>query len=175
MVTDALARERRLAVVHLKPGFETDYAGKPAVHAVAGAGEIVDAERLSNGRFNIVLKGTMRIRIVREVPTDTLYRVAYAERLEDRAPAGDTGAVLDRIRASCRRLLEAVGRPGNLLDSAFGGDQGPGVIADRLASAVLPSATRRQELLETLDVDTRLDRLAAALDDLVAELRGRRE
>src|SRR5437870_8159330 len=57
MVTDSLARDRRLAVVKLKPGFEASYAGKPAVHAVAGAGEIVSWERLATGRYNILVKG----------------------------------------------------------------------------------------------------------------------
>jgi hypothetical protein len=175
MVTDALARERRLCVAHLKPGFEADYAGKPAVHAVAGAGEIVNAERLATGRYNIVLRGDMRIRIVREMPADTLYRLVFAERLEDTAPSGDVSTVLARIRAACRRLLAAVGRPADLLDGALADDLEPAVIADRVASAVLPSATVRQELLETLAVDARLERLAGALDDLTRDLRGRRE
>jgi hypothetical protein len=175
MVTDALARERRLAVVHLKPGFEADYAGKPAVHPVAGAGDIVNAERQSTGRYNIVVRGTMRIRILKELPSDTLYRLVHAEQLEDQPPTSDVKPVLERIRASCRRLLVAVGRPVHLLDDAFGDDRAPGVVADRIASAVLPSARRRQELLETLEVETRLTRLAGALDDLVGELKGRRE
>ena len=34
MVMDALARDRRLCVVKLEPGYEASYAGKPAVHAV---------------------------------------------------------------------------------------------------------------------------------------------
>ena len=175
MVTDALERGRRLAVVQLKPGFEKEYAGKPAVHAVAGAGAIVSAERLSTGRYNIALKGDARVRIVRELPSDTLYRIVLAESLTDTEPAGDPGALLGRIRASCRTLLEVLGRPADLLDSAVGGDLAPGVVADRVASAVLPSAAVRQELLETVDVHARLDRVAGALDDLVAELRGRRE
>jgi Lon protease-like protein len=174
MITDALARQRRLAIVHLKPGFEADYAGKPGVHAIAGSGEIVNAERLQTGRYNIVLRGDMRIRIVRELPTDTLYRVVLAEGLDDVPATGDVRPVVERIRASCRRLLEAVGRPLDLLDAAFGDDATPGAIADRIASAVLPSAAQRQALLETLEVDDRLTRLADALDDLVSDLTKRR-
>ena len=175
MIGDALSRERRLAVVQLRPGFEAEYGGKPAVHAVAGAGEIVSAERLPTGRYNIALKGDMRVRIVRELPADTLYRLVLAERLEDTAPTTDVSPVLDRIRAACRRLLETLGRPLDLLDGALAAGLAPGVIADRVASAVLPSATLRQELLETTDVGHRLVRIAGALDDLVGELRGRRE
>ena len=175
MVSDTLARGRRISVAHLKPGFEKDYAGKPPVHAVAGAGEIVNAERLATGRYNIVLRGNMRIRIVRELPTDTLYRLVLAEKLEDTPAAGDVSALLARIRAACRKLLDAVGRPPDLLDGALADDLEPTVIADRVASAVLPSATVRQELLETLSVGERLERLAGAIEGLAGDLRGRRE
>ena len=175
MVTDALERGRRLAVAQLRPGFEADYAGKPAVHPVAGAGAIVSAERLATGRYNIALKGDARVRIVRELPSDTLYRLVLAEPLPEAAPTGDVEPLLARIRTACRKLLEVLGRPADLLDGAVGGDLAPAVIADRVASAVLPSAALRQEILETLDVQARLARVAVALDDLVGELRGRRE
>jgi Lon protease-like protein len=175
MVTDALERGRRLAVVKLRPGFEADYAGKPAVHDVTGAGAIVSAERLSSARYNIVLKGDTRLRIVRELPSDTLYRLALAEPLADMEPTRDVAPLVARIRSACRTLLAILGRPADLLDRALGSELAPGVVADRVASAVLPGADLRQELLETLDVQARLERVAVALDDLVGELKGRRE
>lgn len=174
MVMDALARDRRLAVVKLRPGYEAAYAGRPAVHPVAGAGEIVSWERLATGRYNILLKGDCRVRIEGERPSDTLYRIVTAQRLEDVPPRGDAGALLARIREACGRLLRALDRPATLLDTALAEGQPPGVVADRIAAAVLPDAALRQELLETLDVTGRLERLAAALDALVRELRGGR-
>src|SRR5215475_9721056 len=108
MVIDALERDRRLAVVKLRPGYEATYAGKPAVHAVAGLGEIVSCERLATGRYNILLRGDYRVRIERELPTDTLYRVVQARRLEDLEPAGDVSPAMARIRASCAALLRAL-------------------------------------------------------------------
>ena len=174
MVVDALARDRRLAVVRLRPGFEAAYAGKPAVRDVAGAGEIVSWERLANGRYNILLKGEWRVRLGRERPSDTLYRLVEAHRLEDAPPAADAAPVLARIRAACARLLAALGRPADLLDTALADGQAPGVVADRIAAAVVPDADLRQALLETLEVDRRLARLADALDALVRELSGGR-
>ncbi len=174
MVMDALARDRRLAVVKLRPGYEATYAGKPAVHAVGGAGEIVSWERLATGRYNILLKGDCRIRLESEKPTDTLYRIVTAERLDDMPPRTDTAARLARIRTACERLLRALERPADLLDPALAEGQPPGAVADRVAAAVLPDAGLRQELLETLDVDRRLDRLATALGQLVNELTGGR-
>jgi Lon protease-like protein len=176
MIMDVLARDRRLAVVKLEPGFdERSYLGKPAVHRVAGAGEIVSWERLPTGRYNILVKGEWRVRIDAERPSDTLYRIVAAQKLEEIAPSADVSAAIARIRVACGRLLEALDRPRDLLDTALAEGQAPGVIADRIAAAVVPDAALRQELLETLDVARRLERLGAALDQLVNELRGGRE
>jgi hypothetical protein len=175
MVTDALARDRRLCIVQLRPGYQASYAGKPPVQRVAGGGEIVSAERLATGRYNILVKGEWRLRIDDEIPSDTLYRLVRAEPLEDAAPTRDVTPVVNRIRAACGRLLVALDRPPDLLDTALADGQPPGVVADRVAAAVLPDAALRQTLLETLDVAARLERLAAALDELVNELKRRRE
>lgn len=175
MVIDALERDRRLAVVKLRPGYEATYAGKPDVHPVAGLGEIVSCERLSTGRYNILLRGESRVRLGAELPSDTLYRLVRARRLADVEPAGDVAPGLARIRAACKTLLSALARPADLLDTALAEGQAPGVIADRVAAAVLPDADRRQRLLETADVTTRVSTVADALEALVKELKGGRE
>jgi Lon protease-like protein len=174
MVSDALERDRRLVVVRLQPGYEATYAAKPAVYPVAGLGEIVSCERLATGRYNILLKGECRVRLERELPTDTLYRLVRARRLADDEPAGDAGAELARIRAACRALLGALERPADLLDTALAEGQAPGVIADRVAASVLPDADLRQSLLETLDVAARVARVADAVETLVRHLKGGR-
>jgi len=176
MIMDVLARDRRLAVVQLKPGFDqVTYLGKPAVQPVAGAGEIVSWERLATGRYNILVKGDARVRIESERPSDTLYRIVTAQKLDETAPTTDVSASLARVRDACGRLLRTLERPPDLLDSALAAGQLPGVIADRIAAAVVPDPALRQELLETLDVTRRLERLGATLDELVNELRRGRE
>ena len=175
MVIDALERNRRLAIVRLQPGYEAGYADKPAVHAVGGLGEIVSCERLATGRYNILLRGEARLRIEHELPTDTLYRVVRARRLDDAEPAAEAAPELARIRAACRSLLGALSRPADLLDTALAEGQAPGVIADRVAAAVLPDADLRQRLLETLDVTSRVTHVADAVESLVRELKGGRE
>jgi Lon protease-like protein len=174
MVMDALSRDRRLCVVKLKPGYEASYAGRPAVHAVCGMGEIVSWERLANGRYNILLRGDARVRIDRELPTDTLYRLVSVTRLEDVGPTGDVMPALARIRAAARALLNALGRPADLLDGALAEGQPCGALADRVAAAVVPDAALRQELLETLQVDARVNRVADAIELVVRELKGGR-
>ena len=171
MVTDALARDRRIAIVRLQPGYEARYEGKPEVFPVAGAGEIVNCERLASGRFNILVRGRWRVRIETEIPSDTLYRVVRARRLEDRPADGDVDALVSRIRSSCKQLLERLDRPADVLDGALAPNEAAGTIADRVAAAFLPDPSLRQSLLETLDVGERLRRVARALDDIGNDLK----
>jgi hypothetical protein len=170
MVADALARDRRLAVARLEPGYEPSYDGRPPVRAIAGAGEIVNWERLSSGRYNILLKGLCRVTIEQELPADTLYRVVRARRLDDEPAKGSVELLIGRIRDACGRLLDALERPRNLLDGVLAADQPPAMVADRAAAAFLPDAALRQELLETVAVERRLQRVSAALEALVDEL-----
>src|SRR5512134_2216313 len=58
MVDDALAGDRIIGMVLLRPGYEANYEGRPPVYAVGCAGSITHAERRDDGRFNIVLHGT---------------------------------------------------------------------------------------------------------------------
>jgi Lon protease-like protein len=174
MVTDALARDRRLAIVRLLPGYEERYAGKPPVAAVAGAGEIVNWERLPGGRYNILVEGRWRVRLGRELPSDTLYRVVRLRRLAETPPRGDVSRLVGGVRAAARRLLEALDGPRDLLTTLLAEDQPPGVIADRAAAAFLADPDVQQELLETLAVEPRLERVSAALEALLNELREER-
>lgn len=170
LVADALARDRRLVVARLRPGYEQDYEGRPPVWPVAGVGEIVNWERLPTGRYNLLLRGLGRVRIERELPADTLYRLAVARPVPDEPPRGDVGRLVRRIRAACGRLLDALERPRDLLDAALGAGEPPAVIADRAASGFIPDPDLRQALLETPSVQARLERVCAALEALVDEV-----
>lgn len=173
MVTDCLSRDKRLAVVGLQPGYEGGYEGKPAVYPVSGVGRIVQWERLASGRYNLLLRGEGRVRIDRELPTDTLYRMVAATPLRETGAAGAAvPALTGRVKARCGQILSAVGRSGEDLQNMMEGLDHPAELCDQVASALIPTPTTRQALLEELDVERRLERLAAALDDLLSQLTG---
>lgn len=174
MVMDCLARDKRMAVVGLKPGYEGAYDGRPAVYEIAGVGRIVQCERLATGRFNILLKGETRVRIDRELPADTLYRMVAGTPLGETGAARDgVGALAARVTGRCLGILRAINRPTAEMEESLAG-AAPGALCDRIAAAVIAEATVRQALLEELDVERRLRRLAEALDDLYTELQGDR-
>lgn len=102
MVADALAGDRIIGMVLLRPGWEADYEGRPPVYPIGCAGLITHAEPLPDGRYNIVLRGLEKFRILRE-DDSCGYRMGQVETLlED---------VTDRDRATIRaerRRLEAL-------------------------------------------------------------------
>jgi Lon protease-like protein len=173
MITDCLSRDKRLAVVGLKPGYETSYEGKPPVYPVCGVGRIVQWERLASGRFNLLLRGEGRVRIDRELPTDTLYRMVAATPLsETSVDAAAVAALTGRVKARCHQILAALGRSNEELLTMMEGLDQPAELCDQVASALVPTASTRQALLEELDVERRLDRLAGTLDALLSQLTG---
>jgi hypothetical protein len=173
MITDCLARDRRLAVVGLRPGYEADYEGRPAVFPVMGVGRIVQWERMASGRYNLVLRGECRARLDRELPADTLYRMVAATPLEDQGAEGPAVAALAaQVRSRTARILAAVGPSGAALQETLDQVSEPGRLCDQIASTLVPSPQTRQALLEELDVERRLERLSAALDDLLSHMSG---
>src|SRR5438874_10875680 len=64
MVADALASDRLIGMVLLKPGWERDYEGRPPVYPIGCSGVMTHAARLPHGRYNILLRGVERFRIL---------------------------------------------------------------------------------------------------------------
>jgi Uncharacterized protein, similar to the N-terminal domain of Lon protease len=104
MVSDALARDRRIGMIQPQRSAE----GAP-LYAVGCVGRIGDVEALEDGRFNIVLEGEQRFRILRELEVSTPFRQVEAELLtenEDEVLAPIERAGFER---EARRFADAQG------------------------------------------------------------------
>jgi Lon protease-like protein len=170
MVRDCLAGDKRLAMALLRPGWENDYYGRPAIYPIAGSGEIIQHEELPDGRFNILLRGTMRIGVTAELPAEKAYRVARARPLPDRYPDTNPKALadrLERLKVFYLRILSEVQKGQGDVAKIFSGVKDPGIIVDRIASAAIVDAETRQRVLEALEV---ANRMAIVQDHLVAVL-----
>ncbi len=78
MVNDSLARDRRIAMIQPKGGGD-----KPPLFEIGCVGRIADVEAMEDGRFNVVLEGLSRFRILRELEVTTLFRQVEAELIAD--------------------------------------------------------------------------------------------
>lgn len=108
MVADALAGDRLIGMVLLRPGHETDYEGRPPVYGVGCTGLITHAERLDEGRFNLVLRGLDKFTMLGEEDPaiGQLYRRAIITPIDETISAGDR----DELKES-RRKLESLLAP----------------------------------------------------------------
>ena len=94
MVTDALHSDRIIGMALLRPGWEEDYEGRPPVYSVGCAGLITNFEQLENGRYNIILRGLQKFRILDE-DNQRNYRLAHVD--------GIIEPLNDSIRQAIRR------------------------------------------------------------------------
>jgi hypothetical protein len=120
LTRDALAGDRIIGMTLLRPGFEGDYNGRPPIYPVGCAGVISHSDRLPDGRYNIVLHGLSKFRIVEEM-TDGEYRRARVDALTELTDAAGQGQIKDlrtRIEGLLLSALKAteVQIPGSLSD-----------------------------------------------------------
>ena len=109
MIADALAGDRLIGMVMLRPGYEDDYAGRPPVHPVGCVGVIAEADELPDGRYNILLGGLTKFRILRE-HDGRAYRLADVEPISDAISDADRNRLRD-VREDLAALIP-LGLPG---------------------------------------------------------------
>lgn len=83
MVEDAIAGDRIISMALLEPGWEPDYDSRPPIAPVMCLGKIASSHRLDDGRYNILLLGLQRVRLVRELPEQRSFRRAEVEIIPD--------------------------------------------------------------------------------------------
>lgn len=110
MVADALVGDRRIGMVLLRPAWERDYDGRPPIFPIGCSGVIVHATKLDDGRYNILLNGVERVRVVEEDHARA-YRRAVAEPMLDGPLSQADQRALRDVRARIDVLL---GKPDTL-------------------------------------------------------------
>jgi len=82
MVADALKGKQKIGMVLLLPGWEESYFAEPPIASLGCVGDIEKHTLLEKGKYNLVLKGLNRFRIVQEIAGKP-YRRAKIELLQE--------------------------------------------------------------------------------------------
>lgn len=159
MVVDALEGNRTIGMAMMKPGWERSGA-VPPIFSVGGAGRIVEAERLPDGRYDIVLEGEFRYRVVEESPPAP-YRVANVDRLASIPfpSSSEMVAVCSDASSLFRELAAAMELP-PLPEEELGAER----LASELALRLRYDPAELQALIET-------DSLARRFEVLLTRMR----
>lgn len=157
MISDVLASESMLGVVQLRPGWDEDYFGAPPIYKVFGLGRIVEAEQWPDGRYDILVSGLYRAKLIQEIEHET-YRQAEVELIQDYIPA-EKAAEVQEVHDILLQVLKKLSSvlpddvriyTGTDLDSIS-----PGQLTDVMTSLLVNDPYERQSLLSEPNVARR--------------------
>ncbi|WP_108811083.1 LON peptidase substrate-binding domain-containing protein [Sphingorhabdus sp. Alg231-15] len=90
LINDAMARDRQIGMIQPKTDGDV-----PQLFDIGCVGKIIDIEAMDDGRFNIVLEGVSRFKVIEELDASTAFRQVLAKIEEN--------AELDEVLASAER------------------------------------------------------------------------
>jgi uncharacterized protein len=169
MVKTAVDGDSTIAIVLLRGDLPSKPAGKPPVHDIACLGKIETHEKLEDGRYNILVSGTRRVRLLWEVECSP-YRRAEVEPLEDRHAEGEEIiAQRNRLTALFSRFAELAGTSQEQAQRHFSALDFE-TLVNTVASTLNFSVRQKQLLLETDDIVERCDTLVPVLQRQIEAL-----
>jgi Lon protease-like protein len=161
LMRDALDSDGLIVMAVLKPGWEIDYASRPPLEPIACLGKIVTHHRLDDGRYNLLLAGVSRVRVLEELEPPLAFRRARVELAAETEPA--SVELHQRLVDAFRKALPH-GAPPEPLQRLFDDDTPLGLLAD-LAAYTLPLPRDvKQAALAELDAAKRAALLIGAID-----------
>ena len=167
LLEDALQSDRLIAMSLLQAGWEPNYDGRPPLAPVACLGRVLTWQSQPQKRYNLLLVGLRRVRIVNELPPERSFREAEVELLEDTflpgGAANRTELYAELTSAFEKLLPAAVEESSELLHHVSSKTISLAGLTDVISYALDLSVADKQALLAELDVDKRAHRLLAHL------------
>ena len=155
MVRDAIDGPGRIAMIQ---PHRLDDDNQAPLYAVGCVGELVGVEELEDGRFNIVLLGSNRFRMLRESELETPYRCAEVdiEAFDDSEPPALGMIQRAEVEREARRLGDAMGLAVDWPAVARLDDE---MLVNAIAQVAPFDVGAKQALLEQPTLDGRADLL----------------
>jgi Lon protease-like protein len=155
MVRDAIDGVGRIAMIQ---PHRVDDDNQAPLYDVGCVGELVGVEELDDGRFNIVLHGSNRFRIVREAEVEAPYRCADVdiEVFNDDEPKPLEMIQRAEVEREARRLGDAMGLAVDWAAVARLDDE---MLVNAIAQVAPFDTGAKQALLEQPTLESRADLL----------------
>ncbi len=171
LVKDCLDGESIFAVPLLREGWQTDYDGRPPVHDVSGVGRVVRSQALPDGRYNLLVLGIARVRLLEELPTDEPYRLARASVLDESIAPGveeRLRVTTDQLRLVAGQIMSSSPALSADLSRVLKGAEDSVQLVNMLGHLVLRESDERQQFIEMDDPLLRADRVLEGLVGLLS-------
>jgi Lon protease-like protein len=167
LLADSLASDRLIALALLCSNWEEDYHKKPPIHSVVCIGRIFNEERFPDGRYNLLLHGLRRARILDELNTSKLYRSARVQLLDDQvAPPPIEQELRLQLAKQMSMWFASLQTAQTQLQKLLESNLPLGTLCDVFAFALPLEIESKQTLLEELQVEERARLLLGQLEKL---------
>ena len=155
MTRDAIDGGGQIAMIQPQ---RYDDDNKAPLDGVGCVGEIVGVEEMDDGRFNIVLLGSNRFRLIREIENDTLYRCAEVDISAFNDSEPDALPMIQRaeVEREARKLGDALGLAVDWAAVARLDDE---MLVNAIAQVAPFDVGAKQALLEEISLNGRADLL----------------
>jgi ATP-dependent Lon protease len=162
LVNDVLTGERMLVMVASKDP-EVDEPGPDQLYRVGVVGVVARMLKVPDGTIRILVQGAQRVRLG-EFIAEQPYLVARISELPDAAePSPELEALTRNVQNTFTEIIEQIPYLPEELQLAVANMDEPAALSHLIAGALRISTEEKQELLEEVDVTTRLRRLSEVL------------
>ena len=158
MVSDAMARDRRIGMIQPKSQMGVPQGrgddGPPPLYDLGCVGRIAEVEAMEDGRYNVVLEGLALFRVVRELDVTTAFRQVEAMLLPNGEDETLSLGRRSALEMESRRFADAHGysvdwdQVGRLDDES---------LVNGIAQIAPFDAAAKQALLEAPGIEARAD------------------
>ena len=167
MVADALNGKGEIGMILLKPGWESDYQGTPEIMEIGCLGTIKRHSELPEGKYNILLSGLYRFRILNEIK-GKIYRQAQVEFLKeinDKDLTSEPSPIKEKLIRVMRLYLKNLPE-GTKIEQALDmkNCRNLAEFVDKLTHHFDLPVNKMQEFLEQQDVQKRANSLYSLIE-----------
>ena len=164
MLKESLASHRMFAISLLDVSQATADNPEPP-HPFTCVGRITDHLEHADGTSHLIIEGLRRARVLNVERTRPYPRLTIAAVVDEpHQDSINTVRDMARILSYAEKITEALGPDAEALLNRFNNlTNQPGVLADAVAGHLIESPEIRQKLLSCLNVNLRLNTVAAAL------------
>jgi Lon protease-like protein len=168
LVSDVVSADKRFGIVLLRPGWEADYFGTPATHLTGTVGEIEHIASLDDGKYNILVRGQVRFRIVGEVHKEPYRTARVVAQPQAERSANDAYAQRTWLAELARQYLKHLPEQDGVPEIETVGLE---ALTNALIMSLNLDTEEKQRLLENDDLISRAETIGNDLQTRIESLR----
>jgi Lon protease-like protein len=167
LIADVVAHDQQFGIVLLRPGWEADYFGTPPVFSYGTLGRIEQTVALEDGRYNILVNGETRFRIIDEVAREPYRTARVTTQPQIERDATEAYAQRTWLSELSQQYLRFFPEQGGVPEIETAGLE---ALTNALIMSLSLDVGEKQRLLETDDIVARAEEVATELQSRIESL-----